>query len=68
MDRRAFLAGAGAVLLSAPLFAEAQPAGKVYRIGVLISADSMFESPAMHGFKRGLRDLGHARPSRVVLA
>ena len=35
MDRRTFLAGTGAVLLAAPLAAEAQQAGKVYRIGVL---------------------------------
>jgi hypothetical protein len=33
MDRRAFVAGTGAVLLAAPLAAEAQPAGKVWRIG-----------------------------------
>ena len=35
MDRRAFIAGTGAVLLPAPLAAEAQQAGKVFRIGVL---------------------------------
>ena len=33
MDRRTFLAGTGAVLLAAPLAAEAQQAGKVYRKG-----------------------------------
>src|SRR5713226_7936804 len=35
MERRAFLAGTGAVLLAAPLAAEAQPAGKVPVIGLL---------------------------------
>jgi pullulanase/glycogen debranching enzyme len=35
MDRRTFLAGTGAVLLAAPLAAEAQQAGKVYRIGAV---------------------------------
>ena len=34
MDRRAFVAGAAA-LFAAPLAAEAQPAGKAYRIGYL---------------------------------
>ena len=34
MDRRAFVAGAAA-LLAAPLAAEAQEAGKVYRLGIL---------------------------------
>jgi len=35
VQRRAFLAGTGAVLLAAPLAAEAQQAGKVWRIGFL---------------------------------
>ena len=35
IDRRTFLAGTGAVLLAAPLVARAQPAGKVYRLGML---------------------------------
>jgi hypothetical protein len=35
MERRTFLAGTGAVLLAAPLAAEAQQAGKVARIGYL---------------------------------
>jgi hypothetical protein len=34
MDRRTFLAGTGAVLLAAPLGAQAQEAGQVYRIGI----------------------------------
>ena len=33
MDRRAFISGIAGGLLAAPLAAEAQPAGKVYRIG-----------------------------------
>jgi len=35
IDRRTFLAGTGAVLLAAPVAAEAQQAGKVYRLGYL---------------------------------
>ena len=38
MNRRAFVAGTGAVLLAAPLAAEAQPAGKPPRIGLLTSS------------------------------
>jgi hypothetical protein len=37
IDRRAFIYGASFVLLAAPLAAEAQQAGKVYRIGFLSS-------------------------------
>ena len=36
IDRRTFLAGTGAVLLAAPLAAEAQRAEKLYRIGMLM--------------------------------
>jgi hypothetical protein len=35
IDRRTFLAGTGAVLLAAPLVAEAQRPGKVYTLGIL---------------------------------
>jgi hypothetical protein len=35
MDRRAFLAGTGAVLLAAPRAADAQQAGKVFTLGPL---------------------------------
>jgi len=35
IDRRTFLAGTGAVLLAAPLVAEAQRGGKAWRIAVL---------------------------------
>jgi putative ABC transport system substrate-binding protein len=35
MDRRAFVIGVGSGLLAAPLVAEAQQVGKVYRLGVL---------------------------------
>ena len=37
LDRRAFLRTLSGSLLATPLAAEAQPAGKVYRIGVLES-------------------------------
>ena len=35
IDRRTFLAGTGGVLLATPRAAEAQQAGKVYRLGFL---------------------------------
>jgi hypothetical protein len=58
MDRRAFLAGAAA-LLAAPLAAVAQPAGKVYRIGILgdKAADSN-EILLWQTFREGLREHG----------
>jgi putative ABC transport system substrate-binding protein len=58
MDRRAFLAGAAA-LLAASRAAEAQPAGKVYRIGILgdKAADSN-EILLWQTFREGLREHG----------
>jgi len=57
MDRRTFLAGTGAVLLAAPLAAEAQP-GKVYRIGLFhIGLDHV--PPSLDGLREGLTVLGY---------
>jgi hypothetical protein len=55
MDRRMFLGTLLGGLLAAPLVAEAQQPGKVYRIGIL--------SPVSHGlgieaFREDLRALG----------
>jgi ABC-type uncharacterized transport system substrate-binding protein len=65
MDRRAFLAGAAA-LLAAPLAAEAQPAAKIARIGYL--AFNLASSPHLHeAFRQGLRDLGYVEGRNVVM-
>ena len=54
MDRRAFLAGAAA-LLAAPLAAEAQQVRKVYRIGMLWNTPT---PPMEEVLRQGLRELG----------
>jgi putative ABC transport system substrate-binding protein len=54
IDRRAFLAG-GAALLTAPLAAGAQQAGKVYRIGMLWNTPT---PPMEEVLRQGLRELG----------
>jgi putative ABC transport system substrate-binding protein len=66
MDRRAFLAGAAA-LLAAPLAAEAQPAGKVYRIGFL-SAGSQPTSENRQAFEHALRERGWVPGENLVIA
>jgi putative ABC transport system substrate-binding protein len=67
VDRRAFLTGTGVVLLAAPLAAEAQPAGKVWRIGLLDYGSS---DPARlawwRAFQDRLRELGYADGQNVV--
>jgi len=59
IDRRAFLAGSGAVLLAPPLAAEAQPAGKVYCIGVLEPTSMALNAANLDAFRQGLRELGY---------
>jgi putative tryptophan/tyrosine transport system substrate-binding protein len=66
MDRRTFLAGTGAVLLAAPLAAEAQQAAKVARIGYLVT--SLAARPHLReAFRQGLRDLGYVEGRNVVI-
>ncbi len=66
MDRRAFLAGTGGVLLGAPLAAEAQRAGKVYRIGFLWDTPAVWPH-ALEAFRQGLRDLGWVEGQNIVI-
>jgi putative ABC transport system substrate-binding protein len=57
MDRRAFVAGLGAVL-AAPFAAGAQQAGKIYRIGLFhVGLDHV--PPSFDGLREGLKILGY---------
>jgi putative ABC transport system substrate-binding protein len=66
MDRRAFLAGAAA-LLAAPLAAEAQPAGKVYRIGYLSFGTAAASANRVEALRAGLRELGYVEGKNLVI-
>jgi putative ABC transport system substrate-binding protein len=67
IDRRAFLAGSGAVLVAAPLAAGAQPADKIARIGYL-AADLATTNPRFReAFRQGLRELGYVEGRNVVI-
>jgi putative tryptophan/tyrosine transport system substrate-binding protein len=63
MDRRAFLAGAAA-LLTAPRAAGAQPARKVPRIGVLLNSAGTENLPDL---RQGLRELGYIEGQTIAL-
>ena len=63
MERRAFLTGTGSVLLAAPLAAEAEQAGKVWRIGVLLASDS----PNVEAFRQELRKLGYVEGRNILI-
>jgi putative ABC transport system substrate-binding protein len=65
MERRAFVVGALS-LLAAPLAAEAQPAAKVARIGLL--ANNPAANPhLLEAFLQGLRDLGYVEGRNLVI-
>ncbi len=53
-------------LLAAPLAADAQPPGKVYRIGVL-SPGSLGPSPPIEAFRQELRDLGYTEGRNMAI-
>jgi putative tryptophan/tyrosine transport system substrate-binding protein len=67
INRRTFLAGTGAVLLAAPLAAEAQQAGRVYRIGVLSTAGPEQESFVWSALRGQLRERGWVEGQNLVL-
>ena len=59
MDRRAFLGALASGLITAPLAAEAQPAGKVYRIGTLATFPPKPQDGMWKSFEQSLRDHGY---------
>ena len=66
IGRRTFLAGTGAVLLAAPLAAEAQSA-KSYRIGLLFPLSAADSAPLVEAFRQGLRELGDVEGQTVAI-
>jgi putative ABC transport system substrate-binding protein len=65
MDRRRFLLTSLAGALAAPLAAEAQPAGKIPRIGVLNLASR--SGPFFPAFDQRLRQLGYVEGQNVAI-
>jgi ABC-type uncharacterized transport system substrate-binding protein len=66
ISRRGFLATA-AGLLAAPLVAEAQPAGKVHRIGFLGSGSATGDPRTREAFREGLREFGWVEGQNLVI-
>jgi len=67
VERRAFIAGAGAVLLAAPLAVEAQQAGKVHRIGMLETTSMALNAANIEAFRQGLRELGYVEGRNYII-
>jgi putative ABC transport system substrate-binding protein len=66
MDRRTFMASMVGAVLSAPLAAQAQEAGKIYRVGFLWDSPAVWPH-ALEGFRQGLRDLGWVEGRNIVV-
>jgi putative ABC transport system substrate-binding protein len=66
MDRRRFTASMVGAVLCAPLAAEAQQAGKIYRIGFLWESPAVFPD-AIEAFRQGLRDLGYVEGRNIAI-
>jgi len=69
MERRTFLTMAAGGLLAARLAAEAQPEGKVWRIGMLWFGSSIEELPVrvrFDAFQQGLREQGYMEGRNVA--
>jgi putative ABC transport system substrate-binding protein len=72
IDRRAFLAGMGAVLLAAPLAAEAQKSERMARVGILgigtaPSPQELTKSVATNPFWLSMRELGWVDGQNMVV-
>ena len=66
MNRRAFVTGLGAVL-AAPLAAEAQPVGRMYRIGMLETVAPALNATNLDAFRQALGDLGYVERQNIVI-
>jgi putative ABC transport system substrate-binding protein len=68
MDRRTFLAGAGAVLLGTRLAVEAQQPGKIPQIGYLAPVFPCSPSvPTFEAFRQGLREVGYIEGRNIAI-
>lgn len=67
MDRRTFVYGLGASILTASLAAEAQQAGKVPRVGLLTPGVGVGRQHLVDAFRQGLRDLGYIEGQTLIL-
>jgi len=70
MDRRAFLGTLAGALLAKSLAAEAQPAGKVFRIGILANLRPSPTEPGgglWQAFIEGLQELGYVEGRNITI-
>jgi putative ABC transport system substrate-binding protein len=67
ISRRAFFGTLAGGLLAATLAGEAQPAGKVYRVGFLGNSTAALEANLVGPFREGLRELGYVEGRNILI-
>jgi putative ABC transport system substrate-binding protein len=67
MHRRAFIGAVTGGLLAAPLAAEGQQTGKVYRIGMLETRSTVLNAANIDAFRQGLRELGYTEGQNLEI-
>jgi putative tryptophan/tyrosine transport system substrate-binding protein len=67
IDRRAFVCGLGAGILTAPSALGAQPAGRLHRVGVLEIVGIASNESNLSAFRQGLRELGYVEGQNLVI-
>ena len=67
MDRRVFIGTLAGGLLAAPLAAEAQDGGRVWRIGYLDQGSAAGSRSYVDGLRQGLRDLGWVEGRNIAI-
>ena len=67
MDRRTFLGRVAGGVLAAPFSARAQPAGKVYHIGILEAIPAAQNAANLDALRKGLHDLGYVEGRNLVI-
>lgn len=65
MDRRTFISGVALGIFAAPLAIDAQPTGKLPRVGVI--GERLSNDPFLTAFRQGLRDLGYIEDQNIVI-
>jgi putative tryptophan/tyrosine transport system substrate-binding protein len=67
MRRRAFITLLGGAAAGWPLTAQAQPAGKIPRVGFMGNSTAALEANLVGPFREGLRELGYQEGRNIVI-
>jgi putative ABC transport system substrate-binding protein len=67
MRRRAFITLLGGAVVAWPVDARAQPATKVWRIGMLEATGEAAKSADIRAFRQGLAELGYAEGKNLII-